>query len=339
MKDLVIIQSCPSDTYFLWETHLWLESLRKIGRSDKALSLVYSNDDKPYNKQWDRLIELYPEAKFDFITDEDRIGYSLVGMYIPIIRPYSLLKYWKKNPDMENKVLFYCDNDVVFNERFNIDKYLEDDICYVSDTTSYLNSDYFDGKAKDVLPHRLEAFQKIDVLDGMSKLFNLTRETPVKNKMHTGGAQYILKDIDYTFWENVITGCIRVRQYLQNINRQYFESEDKGFQSWCADMVSVIYTLWNRNREVKIVPEMDFAWSSDPIEKLSKVGIFHNAGIVNEFQGDIPVFYKGKYHAGLNPLKDPYLDFLSTNEKNKTLCNSHYVECLQEIKQKYGQEY
>ncbi len=145
-----------------------------------------------------------------------------------------------------------------------------------------------------------------------------------------------IKNIDSEFWSKCITDCIKIRNYLQSVNRTYFESENKGFQSWCADMVAVLYGLWYRNQEVKIIPEMDFAWSSDPISKLDKVGIFHNAGIVSELQGDIPVFYKGKYHTGKDPFKDPHLEYLSTNEKNKTLCNHYYVSELLKLKSKYN---
>ena len=100
-------------------------------------------------------------------------------------------------------------------------------------------------------------------------------------------------------------------------------------------MWAVLWGLWYLEKEVKVVPEMEFCWSSDSIAKLEKTGIFHNAGIVSEKQGETPVFYKGKYHGGLNPFKDPYLDFLFTNDQNKTLANHYYVSKLIELKEKY----
>lgn len=45
-RDLKFIQSCPDDTYYVWQVHLWLESLKKIGHSDKAIVLVFTPADK-----------------------------------------------------------------------------------------------------------------------------------------------------------------------------------------------------------------------------------------------------------------------------------------------------
>jgi hypothetical protein len=73
--------------------------------------------------------------------------------------------------------------------------------------------------------------------------------------------------------------CIIIRKYLQHINKQFFASEEKGFQSWCADMWAVLWNLWLRDIETKNISEMDFSWASDPIEKVHKLGMFHNDGI------------------------------------------------------------
>ncbi len=335
MRDLIIIQSAPLDSYYLWQTHIWLESLKNIGKSNKALSLIYvpKGREKEIEK-WSKLISLYPEAKFEFIKDEHNIN-SILGIYIPIIRPYCLWRYWENHPEMVDKALFYCDNDIFFLSNFNIDNYIYDDINYVSDTRSYLAASYFDSKIKDVKLDKLEEFKKIDVLDEITKLVGINRQIAVKNELNTGGAQYLLKNINRDFWDRMMTSTLKIRKYLQNTNRAYFESESKGYQSWVADMAGLLWELWRDKKETKIIPEMDFAWSSDPISKLDKVGIFHNAGIVSELQGDIPVFYKGKYHQGKDPFKDPHLEYLSTNEKNKTLCNHYYVEKLIELRDKY----
>jgi hypothetical protein len=336
MRELLFIQACPLDKYYIFQTHMWLESLKNIGKSNKAISVIYIPKGREKEKDnWNNLISLYPEAQFSFYEDTDNLNRHL-GIYIPIIRPYVLMKYFKEHPEMQEKAIFYCDCDILFTERFNIDAYLEDDVCYLSNTLSYINASYFDSKIKDVLPNKLEEYKKIDVLDSTCKLVGVTREIAEKNNLHSGGAQYLLKNIDWQFWDKCITDCLNIRKYLQSINRYYFESENRGIQSWASDMWAVLYGLWARNQETKIIPEMEFAWSSDPISKLDKVGIFHNAGIVSEKQGEIPVFYKGKYHMGKSPFSDPYLEYLANNEQNKTLCNSFYVEQLIKLKIKYN---
>ena len=338
MKDLKFIQACPDDNYYTWQVHTWLESLRNIGKSDKAISLIFTPTDREFNTKWKELEALYPESEFYYVKDEDNVT-KLLGIYIPILRPYCLMKYFNAHPDMVNKAVFYCDCDIVFTENFNIDAYIDDDICYLSDTNSYINASYFDSKIRDVKPEKLEAYKEIDVLAGATSLIGITREIAEKNNLNSGGAQYLLKNIGGSFWDKVLSDCINIKIFLGNINKEFFESENKGFQSWCADMWAVLWNLWLREQETKNIPEMEFAWSSDNIAKLSRVGILHNAGIVSNTQGDIPTFYKGHYHGGKDPFNDPHLKMVLENEKSKTLCNHYYLQQMFNIKNKYNLDY
>lgn len=338
MKDLKFIQACPDDYYYIWQVHLWLESLRAIGKSNCAISLIFTPKNREFNEKWEQLENLYPEAEFNYYKDVDDVT-KLLGIYIPVLRPYVLWKYFKEHPEMKQKAVFYCDSDIVFTKEFNIDNYIDDNTCYVSNTLSYINVSYFDSKIKDVIPEKLEEYKKRDILQEACKLVGISREIAEKNNLHSGGAQYLLKNIDFTFWEKVITDCIRIRLHLQQVNKEFFANENKGFQGWCADMWAVLWNLWMREQEVKIVPEMDFAWSSDNISKLEGRGILHNAGISSQLQGDIPVFYKGVYHQGKDPFTDPHLEIVHKDEKSKTLCNHFYVSKMIELKEKYNVKY
>lgn len=333
-KDLKFISCQPDDDYYIWQVHLWLESLKEIGHSNKAIVLVFTPNFREYNTKWNELEKLYPESEFFKLKDEDGIS-KILGIYIPILRPYILMKYFQRNPQMREKAVFYCDSDILFTKHFNIEKYINDDIIYVSDTLSYINATYFDSKVKDVLPDKLEEYKKRDILEETTKLVGISREIAEKYNMDSGGAQYLLKNIDASFWDKVITDCLKIRLHLQDVNKQYFESESKGFQAWCADMWAVLWNVWKREQEAKIVPEMEFAWSSDSVTKLERVGILHNAGITGITQGDIPVFFKGTYHQGKSPFTDEYVEFVYNNEKSKTLCNHYYVQKLLELKNNY----
>jgi len=337
-RDLVFIQACPDDDYYLWQVHVWIESLRNLNKSNKAISLIFTPNFREPNPKWKQLVDLYPEADWFFYKDVDNVS-KLLGTYIPVLRPYMLMKYFQKHPEMVNKAVFYCDCDVIFTENFNIDKYIDDDICYLSDTNSYINASYFDSKVRDVLPDKLEEYKTRDVLAEVTSLIGITRETCETNNNHSGGAQYLLKNIGASFWEKVIGDCITIKLYLGNINKEFFESENKGFQSWCADMWAVLWNLWLRDQETKVIPEMEFSWSSDGISKLQRTGILHNAGIVGNTQGDIPTFYKGYYHNGKNPFEDPYLQVVLNNEKSKTLCNHYYLTNMFNVKNKYNLNY
>lgn len=338
MRELKFICAQPDDSYYTWQVHLWLESLKNIGHSDKAIVLIFIPSFRQKNEKWQQVIDLYPEATFQFYKDQDGISEKL-GIYIPIIRPYVLMRYWQDHPDMEQKAVFYCDSDVVFTENFNVDAYRDDDINYLSDTNSYINASYFDIKVKDVLPDKLEEYKTRDILAEATALCGITREIAEANNDHSGGAQYFLKNIDVMFWEKVLRDCISIRQYLSSINEQYFKDESTGFQSWCSDMWAVLWAIWFRNQTTQNIPEMEFSWSSDPIEKVLRLGIFHNAGIVSIDMGDYPAFYKGRYHMGRDPFKDPQLEEVYNSEKAKQRGTHYYVQQMIKLKNKYNLNY
>ena len=338
MKDLRFICSQPDDVYYTWQVHAWLESLKSIGHSDKAIVLVYTPSFREYNGKWEKIMELYPEAHFAFYKDEGDVS-SQLGTYIPVLRPFSLMKYFQEHPEMMTKAVFYCDCDILFTDKFNIDDYINDEICYLSDTNSYINASYFDSKIKDVLPEKLEEYKTRDVLAEITSLIGINREIAEANNLKSGGAQYFLKNVDSAFWYKVMNDCIIIRKYLQHINKQFFVSEDKGFQSWCADMWAVLWNLWLRDIETKNISEMDFSWASDSIEKVEKLGMFHNAGITSRDMKTYPAFYKGLYHTGKDPFRDTHLETLLTDERAMKHGTHYYVTKLFELKNKYNLSY
>lgn len=335
MRDLKFITCCPDDTYFTWQVHLWLESLKEIGQSDKAIVLVFTPSFRVENPKWKQVVDLYPEAVFKFYKDEDNSASSLLGIYIPVLRPYVMWRFLKENPSYKDNALFYCDSDILFTKEFNIDSYLEDDINYLSDTNSYLNATYFDSKIKDVLPDKLEEYKTRDILGEITSVIGISREICEANNLNSGGAQYLLKNMDSAFWNKVMNDCILIRVYLQKVNNEFFKDENAGFQSWCADMFAVLWNLWLRNQETKIIPELDFAWSTDPIEKLQSTTILHNAGIVSETGNGYPAFYKGKYHLGASPMEDSHLAVVLNDEESKKYCTWYYAKQLRELHIKY----
>jgi len=335
MRDYKFVTIFPDDNYFIWQCHLWLESLRNIQLSDRAIVLIFTPKYRTPNKEkFQPVIDLYPEVEFNFYQDIHDIS-SLIGIYIPIIRSYPAWRYWSDHPEMKDKAVFYCDSDILFTEKFSIQKFINDEIDYSSDTNSYINASYFDSKIKDVLPDKVEEYKSIDILNECASLVGINREICEKNNDHSGGTQYLLKNTDATWWKKVMDDCISIRQYLMKINGSYFESENKGFQSWCADMWAILWNVWYSGTEMKVAPELEFAWAPDPIEKLERCTIYHNAGISGDVQDGYPCFYKGKYHRGIDPLQDEHLNEVINNEESQKHCTWYYASKLKELGEKY----
>jgi len=118
MRDVKFICCQPDDNYYTWQVHMWLESLRNLNLSHKAIVLIFVPNFREQNKNWQKIINLYPEAEFYFQKDEDNIN-NLISLYIPIIRPYTLYKYFEKNSQLKNNAIFYCDSDILFTDKFN----------------------------------------------------------------------------------------------------------------------------------------------------------------------------------------------------------------------------
>ena len=338
MKELRFICAQPDDDYYVWQVHMWLESLRELGQSDKAIVLIFTPNFRERNEKWNQVVDLYPESEFRFYKDEHNVSQYL-KVYIPVLRPYVLWRYFKDVPEMSEKAVFYCDSDILFMPIFDVEQFLEDDVNYLSDTNSYINVKYFDSKIKDVLPEKLEEYKTRDVFSEIASVIGIDRETAEKYNNHSGGAQYLLKNVDAYFWQKVMNDCILIRVYLQKINREFFQNESKGFQSWCADMWAVLWNLWLRNQETKVVKELAFAWSTDPIIKLDSHPILHNAGVTGTMQDNVPMFFKGKYHTGGDPTKDAHFNVVLNNEKTKAKCNWYYANKLNELKNKYNLNY
>lgn len=338
MKDLRFVCVQPDDTYFTWQVHLWLESLKEIGHSDKAIVLIYIPTNRTKNTKWQQIIDLYPEAEFHFYQDEGELD-KYLPIYIPILRPWTLWKHFKANPELSNKAIFYCDSDVLFTKNFNVDNFIEDDICYLSNTNSYINATYFESKEKDVLPNKLEEYKTRDILGEVMSLVGVEKQIAYDNNEHSGGAQYFLKDVDATFWNKVMNDSLLIRTYLQKVNRDFFENENKGFQSWCADMWGVLWNLWFRGQQTRVINEMNFSWATDPIERLEENTLFHNAGIVSTHNGTYHCFYKGKYHNGGDPTQDPHLDAILNDEQSQKYCTWFYANKIKELKNKYNLNY
>ena len=222
-KELRFVCSQPDDIYYTWQVHAWIESLRELGHSDKAIVLVFTPSFRQKSDKWQKIVDLYPEAEFVFYKDEKNEISSKLGIYIPVLRPFCLRNYFTDHPGMKDKAVFYCDSDILFTDKFDIDKFKDDEITYLSDTNSYINASYFDSKIKDVLPEKLEEYKTLDVLAQVTSLIGITREICEKNNLNSGGAQYFLKNVDGKFWDKVMKDCLIIRLYLQNINRQFFK--------------------------------------------------------------------------------------------------------------------
>jgi hypothetical protein len=333
----ILLTAQPDDQYFIWQNHLYIESCLEQGFEEEQIHiLLYKPTYREYNTNWEKLKQFYP--KLNIFVYEDKGVQQYLGIYIPILRPHILWQHFEKFPELQDRTIIYTDCDILWTDKLNINHLLEDDINYVSDAGSYLNYTYFKSKIKDVLPEKLLEYEERDFLAEICNIVGIKKNVAIENNNNTGGVQYILKNIDSKFWKKVEEDVLKIRKHLLQANKDFFRDENAGIQSWCADLWAVQYNLWRIGKS-KIADELAFAWAPDPIKKLETHTILHNAGIVSETGNGYPAFYKGKYHMGADPTKDPNLDMILENEQSKIYCTWFYASKLNELKQKYKLNY
>lgn len=334
----IFITCQPTDSYFVWQNHMYIDSCIAQGIEEEQIHIIlYNPKGRVYNDKWDLLKKIYPKLNI-FIYEDDGVQQYL-GTYIPILRPHILKQHFKTFPELQNRTIVYTDCDILWTDNMNINHLLEDDVNYVSDACSYLNYSYFESKYKDVLPNKLGEAKETDFLNKVCKIVGIDKQVVIDNNLNTGGVQYILKNVDSLFWKKVEEDVLKIRLYLLQINKEFFKDENTGIQSWCADLWAVQFNLWYFNKKTKVVKELDFAWSTDLISKINTYPILHNAGIVSETGNGYPAFYKGKYHQGTDPTKDPNLQVIINNEESKKYCTWYYTNKLLQLKEKYNLNY
>ena len=337
-KNLILCTAQPDDQYFIWQNHLYIESCLKQGFTQNQIHiLLYKPKNRQFNNNWNKLKEIYPDI--NIFLYEDKGVQQFLGVYIPILRPHILSQHFEAYPELNDKTIIYTDSDILWLDSLNINHLLLDNINYVSDASSYLNYSYFENKYKQVIPEKLEEAKSVDFLKEVCSIVGIDKKIVIDNNSNTGGVQYILKNIDADFWKKVETDVLKIRLYLQQVNKIYFKNENDGIQSWCADLWAVQFNLWYRNLETKVVKELDFAWATEPIEKLNSCTIYHNAGVTGKYMNNVPYFYKGAYHTGQNPLLDEHLQIIINDEQSKKYCTWYYTNELLKLKNKYNIDY
>ncbi len=218
--------------------------------------------------------------------------------YIPSVKPYLWSKYLQEDKSRENESYFYLDSDVIFREVPDVKP--DKDVWYGSDCRYYLGVDYIDSTGKGIF----EEMCKIVGIDS-----NMIRE------LNPGsGAQWVISNPTYEYWDKVYRDSVHLYRYLNS--RTYSK-----IQKWTAEMWAQLYNVYFFGKNTEVHKELDFSWSTDPVDRYHETKILHNAGVVD---GNGDLFFKAKYNQN-SPFKAD-LSFVNPNK-----ASIKYVEAIQEV--------
>jgi hypothetical protein len=228
--------------------------------------------------EWSKLAAGYP-ARFFFYDDTRQTKH-----YISSIRPNILKQHWEKYPELKFDAIFYHDCDIVFSKptsEWITEDMIMDEEWYGSDTRWYIAHSYIKGKGDDII-------------ERMCEIMEMDESLIEANEMNAIGAQYLMKGIDYEFWDRVekdSESLFRQITDLNNIKKTETPSYHE-LQIWCADMWAVLWGGWRRGAKTNCHPNFEFSWGTSTKDDYHRLNIMHNAGVTSPNEG---LFYKAQY--------------------------------------------
>lgn len=292
------ISAQPDNLYFVWQLYIQLYNFQKLGIAKDYIILMGFREDmitkeaielKKYCDTFGAKIYFFPDSRHDLT-------------YLPSMKPHLMKQFF--NYHSSSEPFFYIDSDVIFTDKLpDFKKFCKGDKWYLSDTVSYIGAEYIISKSPELLK-------------GMCQIVGISEKVVIENEKNSGGAQYLIKNTDYYFWNKVEGDCYKLFEYMKRTEKQY--CPEHPIQYWCAEMWATLWNAWLRGIKTKVVPQIDFCWPNNDLTEWDNKYIYHNAGVIKD---ETNLFYKGAF---LN--KVPFGE--SFDHVSKDRCSIKYVEQL-----------
>lgn len=306
MKKIRYICAQPAIDYYLWQVDVMLNNFIRNEIPPEQIHIVCGIPSEDIPDNWEKLRNYYNDVNFFFYQDtRDN------PQYVSSIRPHLLEKHFRGHQYLENEVIFYHDCDILFSKTPNWNHLLKDDIWYLSDTKDYISAEYIKSKGYGIYERMCEI---VDIHTSIPEKYNDTA---------SGGAQYIMKNVNYTFWKKVYEDSEKLYQFFLNHLQVFPEGCLGGYhpiQKWTADMWAVLWNAWYFNYDTRVIPEMNFTWPIHPIDFWEKNVIFHNAGVTRNTYKQDNTFFKAEYMRGNFPYD------IDINQFSPEKCSYKYVQ-------------
>jgi len=263
-KPMRFVCAQPATLYYAWQVEVMLNNFKDVGINLNQVDVVcHTEGDVP--EEWNKLRHGYP-ARFFFYPDTRK-----TKGYISSIRPNILKQHWAAFPKLKDDVIFYHDCDIVFTKKFDLSRFTNGDTWYGSDTKWYISYDYIIGKGQDVFNQMVE-------------IVGIDPQLVIDNNDNSIGAQYIMKNLDYEFWDAVEKDSENLFTEITKLNNKKVKEDPKHhpLQIWCADMFAVLWNGWKRGAHTMCHPDLEFAWATSTENDWNQYNIFHNASVVND---------------------------------------------------------
>jgi len=317
---MIYISAQPDELFFIWQLELQLSNFSDLGISKEQIHVLFAIEQEVVSERLEVFMDKYRDFANFYLYKDLREN----SKYRSSIRPNVIKQHFVRFPELNNETFFYHDSDILFSRIPQVPDLHIDDINYVSDTRNYL----------DV--HYIRHFGGDELLQEMANIVGISTSLVELNKGDTGGAQYVLKNVDVAFWDKVERDSEALYTCMLDFNRSKWEmdyserkilkSESDGIQAWCADMWAVLWNLWYYKKEVKIHPEMTFSWPDSPIHLWDEFAIQHYSGK----QEDANKYFKKSVYRNFPPWYDKNLHSIPNNN-----CSYKIVSLINQKREEY----
>jgi hypothetical protein len=318
MSKLIYISAQPDLPYFHWQCEVYGFNFVEKGIDPSDIHMVFgmvNPEQKPSKRALD-LRKLGYNVHFYSENRDDK-------KYIASIKPY-LISNWLKHNSELGKCIFVHDSDIIFREKPDYEKFIDDDVCYLGDTKLYTSFDYLKKCSK-----RYDDKYKIgelELIKRMTDVLGIDIDCLENKNEVSGGAQYIIKNTNYKDWYKIYKDSNDLYNVLNDFHGQY--PIEYGIQVWTAEMWSLLWNLWCMKKETKIIDELGFSWATDTIDIYDKKPILHMAGVQPHEKEK--KFYKGEF-TNISPLDKLNEDINFFNYISEDSATIKYVEVMKSI--------
>jgi hypothetical protein len=326
MDKMIYVSAQPDLPYFHWQCEVYGFNFVENGIKPSDIHMIFGmvNPEQTPTKSALKLRDKGFNVHFySDLRDKKE--------YIASIKPYLIFAWLKNNPEF-GSCFFLHDSDIIFREKPDYDKYLNDEYCYLGDTKLYTSYDYLlDCSKRYSEKHNLN---ELELINKMIDVFGIEREClKIKNEV-SGGAQYIIKKTNYKDWYKIYQDSNELFEVLENFHKTY--PIQNGIQTWTAEMWSLLWNLWCMDKQTKIIKELNFSWATNNLEEYYKHPILHMAGV--QYHEKDKKFYKGEF-TSISPLDKLKENFSFFDYVSKESATTKYVEVMKTMIKKQKMNY
>lgn len=293
----------PDHPYYLWQVLVQINNFTRLGIAKDTYYIFGLFNNQPS----DRLLSFVNNPKIQskfYLFQDARINKD----YTVSLSPHLLERFCNVTNIMQTENIFLTDPDVTIKEGFDLTQFEKDNSWYLSNTRSYVGVDYIKSKSPDL-------FVK------MCNIVGIDPAIVEANDNNVGGAQYIMKNTNAEFWNKCYRDSEELYKFMKNTSTIY--SPEYPIQAWTASMWSFLWNGWYFGHDIKVVPEMEFAWASNPMSKYDETYIFHNAGVTEN---------NGEHFSKIHYQESPFKRTLLGSEKSASW---KYIEEIKDTERNF----